>query len=121
MLDGKPMRPDVALAFDRMAAATRREAGLELLVSSGFRSDAEQARLWAAKFSPARPSKAPRMPYTTSVQIASRRDCERQTRQFLCATASRERRDAPRLSEGTTSACRGWRTVGLLHRQAKQA
>lgn len=45
---GKPMRPDVALAFDRMAAAARREAGLLLIVSSGFRTDAEQARLFAA-------------------------------------------------------------------------
>jgi hypothetical protein len=45
---GKPMRPDVALAFDRMAAAAREEAGLFLLVTSGFRSDAEQARLFAA-------------------------------------------------------------------------
>jgi hypothetical protein len=43
------MRPDVALAFDRMAAAAREEeAGLFLLVTSGFRSDAEQARLFAA-------------------------------------------------------------------------
>jgi hypothetical protein len=45
---GKPMRPDVAVAFDRMAAAARREAGLQLLVTSGYRSDAEQARLFAA-------------------------------------------------------------------------
>jgi soluble lytic murein transglycosylase-like protein len=45
---GKPMRPDVALAFDRMAAAARREAGLALIVTSGYRSDAEQARLFAA-------------------------------------------------------------------------
>jgi hypothetical protein len=45
---GKPMRPDVALAFDRMAAAARREASLLLAVTSGFRSDAEQARLFAA-------------------------------------------------------------------------
>jgi hypothetical protein len=45
---GKPMRPDVAPAFDRMATAARREAGLYLLVSSGFRSDAEQAVLFAA-------------------------------------------------------------------------
>ncbi|MEA2456998.1 MAG: hypothetical protein QOI45_3260, partial [Thermoleophilaceae bacterium] len=45
---GKPMRPDVALAFDRMAAAARAEAGLTLLVTSGYRSDAEQARLFAA-------------------------------------------------------------------------
>ena len=45
---GKPMRPDVALAFDRLAAAARREAGLFISVSSGFRSDAEQAKLFAA-------------------------------------------------------------------------
>jgi soluble lytic murein transglycosylase-like protein len=45
---GMPMRPDVALAFDRMAAAARDEAGLFLEVTSGYRSDAEQARLFAA-------------------------------------------------------------------------
>jgi LAS superfamily LD-carboxypeptidase LdcB len=45
---GEPMRPDVALAFDRMAAAAREEAGLLLGISRGFRSDAEQARLFAA-------------------------------------------------------------------------
>jgi hypothetical protein len=45
---GKPMRPDVALAFDRMAAAARKEAGLFISISSGFRSDAEQAALFAA-------------------------------------------------------------------------
>jgi hypothetical protein len=45
---GKPMRPDVAAAFDRMAAAARAEAGLALLITSGYRSDAEQARLFAA-------------------------------------------------------------------------
>ena len=45
---GKPMRPDVALAFDRLAAAARREGGLFLSVTSGFRSDAEQAKLFAA-------------------------------------------------------------------------
>jgi hypothetical protein len=49
---GKPMRPDVALAFDRMAAAARREAGLALLITSGYRSDAEQAQLWAANPDP---------------------------------------------------------------------
>ena len=43
---GKPMRPDVAAAFDRMQAAARRE-GLSLVVVSGFRSDAEQAALFA--------------------------------------------------------------------------
>ena len=42
---GKPMRPDVALAFDRMAAAARRD-GVDLLITSAFRSDAEQAILW---------------------------------------------------------------------------
>src|SRR5919106_1665413 len=49
---GKPMRPDVALAFDRMAAAARREAGLYLSITSGYRSDAEQARLWEANPDP---------------------------------------------------------------------
>jgi hypothetical protein len=49
---GKPMRPDVAAAFDRMAAAARREAGLFLSISSGFRSDAEQAILWNANPNP---------------------------------------------------------------------
>ena len=43
---GKPMRPDVAQAFDRMAAAARRD-GVALIISSGFRSDAEQAVLFA--------------------------------------------------------------------------
>jgi nitroreductase len=45
--NGKGMRPDVAAAFDRMALAAR-GAGLVLLVVSGFRSDAEQAALFAA-------------------------------------------------------------------------
>lgn len=40
------MRPDVAAAFDRMAAAAA-GAGLALVVNSGFRSDAEQAALFA--------------------------------------------------------------------------
>jgi transglycosylase-like protein with SLT domain/D-alanyl-D-alanine carboxypeptidase-like protein len=44
---GKPMRPDVALAFDRMARAARAD-GVELLIVSAFRTDAEQARLFAA-------------------------------------------------------------------------
>jgi transglycosylase-like protein with SLT domain/D-alanyl-D-alanine carboxypeptidase-like protein len=44
---GEPMRPDVALAFDRMAAQAR-DAGVFLAVTSAFRSDAEQARLFAA-------------------------------------------------------------------------
>jgi hypothetical protein len=45
--DGEGMRPDVAAAYDRMAQAAR-AAGLDLVVSSGFRSDAEQAALFAA-------------------------------------------------------------------------
>jgi hypothetical protein len=45
--DGEGMRPDVAAAFDRMAAAADAD-GVELLVVSGFRSDAEQASLFAA-------------------------------------------------------------------------
>lgn len=45
--DGKPMRPDVALAYDRMAAAARAD-GVSLVVVSGWRGDAEQARLFAA-------------------------------------------------------------------------
>jgi D-alanyl-D-alanine carboxypeptidase len=49
---GKPMRPDVAAAFDRMAAAARSEAGLFLSINSAFRSDAEQARLFAANPNP---------------------------------------------------------------------
>jgi len=49
---GKPMRPDVAAAFDRLAAAARSEAGLSLVVVSGFRSDAEQAQLFAANPDP---------------------------------------------------------------------
>lgn len=44
---GKGMRPDVAAAFDRMAAAASR-AGISLVINSAFRSDAEQAALFAA-------------------------------------------------------------------------
>jgi transglycosylase-like protein with SLT domain/D-alanyl-D-alanine carboxypeptidase-like protein/putative Flp pilus-assembly TadE/G-like protein len=44
--DGEGMRPDVAVAYDRMSAAARR-AGFDLVVVSGFRSDAEQAELFA--------------------------------------------------------------------------
>lgn len=44
---GEGMRPDVAEGFDRMAAAAQ-GAGIALLVVSGFRSDAEQAELFAA-------------------------------------------------------------------------
>ena len=45
--NGEGMRPDVGRAFDLMAAAARRD-GFALAVNSGFRSDAEQARLFAA-------------------------------------------------------------------------
>ncbi len=43
---GKPMRPDVAQAFDRMETAARAD-GVALLITSAFRSDAEQAVLFA--------------------------------------------------------------------------
>jgi hypothetical protein len=48
---GEGMRPDVAAGFDRMAAAAS-QAGLTLVVNSGFRSDAEQAALFAANPDP---------------------------------------------------------------------
>ncbi len=44
---GEGMRPDTAAAFDRMAAAATAD-GIALIVVSGFRSDAEQAALFAA-------------------------------------------------------------------------
>jgi Transglycosylase SLT domain/D-alanyl-D-alanine carboxypeptidase/Putative Flp pilus-assembly TadE/G-like len=44
--NGEGMRPDVAAAYDRMAEAAGR-AGHSLVVNSGFRSDAEQAELFA--------------------------------------------------------------------------
>ena len=43
---GKPMRPDVARAFDRMEKAGA-GAGIHLVVVSGFRGNAEQAALFA--------------------------------------------------------------------------
>jgi hypothetical protein len=48
---GEDMRPDVAAAFDRMAAAAS-QAGISLVINSGFRSDAEQATLFAANPDP---------------------------------------------------------------------
>jgi len=69
---GEGMRPDVAAAFDRMATAAS-GAGLALLVNSGFRSDAEQAALFAAHpdprwvAAPATPCTAAR-PSSTSVR-----------------------------------------------------
>jgi hypothetical protein len=44
--DGKPMCPAVGAAFDLMDAAAHRD-GVDLVVNSGFRSDAEQAVLFA--------------------------------------------------------------------------
>jgi Transglycosylase SLT domain/D-alanyl-D-alanine carboxypeptidase len=43
---GERMRPDVARAFDRMERAARAD-GVALLITSGYRSDAEQAVLFA--------------------------------------------------------------------------
>jgi soluble lytic murein transglycosylase-like protein len=51
MRQGRPMRPDTAAAFDRLAAAARK-ARFVLSISSAFRSDAEQARLFAAHRDP---------------------------------------------------------------------
>lgn len=45
--NGEGMRPDVGEAFDRMASAAQ-QAGFTLVVNSGFRSDKEQAALFAA-------------------------------------------------------------------------
>jgi hypothetical protein len=45
--DGEGMRPDVAVAYDQMVAAAQGD-GVALMVVSGFRSDAEQAELFAA-------------------------------------------------------------------------
>jgi len=45
--DDEGIRPDAAAAYDQMAAAARAD-GLVLMVVSGFRSDAEQAELFAA-------------------------------------------------------------------------
>ena len=47
MRDGEGMRPDVAAAYDQMVLAARGD-GIALVVVSGFRSDAEQAELFAA-------------------------------------------------------------------------
>ena len=48
---GKPMRPDVAQAFDRMERAARAD-GVSLLITSGYRSDAEQAELFRRRPDP---------------------------------------------------------------------
>ena len=48
---GHGMRPDVAAAFDQMSAAAA-SSGVMLVINSGFRSDAEQARLFRANPDP---------------------------------------------------------------------
>jgi hypothetical protein len=48
---GQGMRPDVAAAFDLMSAAAAK-AGVTLTINSAFRSDAEQAALFAANPNP---------------------------------------------------------------------
>jgi Transglycosylase SLT domain/D-alanyl-D-alanine carboxypeptidase/Putative Flp pilus-assembly TadE/G-like len=48
---GKPMRPDVARAFDRMNRAAHAD-GVALLITSAYRSDAEQAVLWRRRPDP---------------------------------------------------------------------
>lgn len=48
---GQGMRPDVAAAFDLMAAAAS-VSGVTLAINSGFRSDTEQAALFAANPDP---------------------------------------------------------------------
>ncbi len=48
---GHRMRPDVAQAFDRMAAAAAAD-GVHLIIASAFRSNAEQAKLFAANPDP---------------------------------------------------------------------
>ena len=48
---GKGMRPDVAAAFDRMNAAAS-AAGVPLIITSAYRSDAEQAVLFARRPDP---------------------------------------------------------------------
>ncbi|HEY5943057.1 MAG TPA: transglycosylase SLT domain-containing protein [Solirubrobacterales bacterium] len=45
--DGEGIRPDAAAAYDQMAVAAN-DDGVTLMVVSGFRSDAEQAELFAA-------------------------------------------------------------------------
>lgn len=69
--DGKPMCPAVAEAFDRMDTAAH-AAGVDLVVTSGFRSDAEQAELFRRHPDPkwvARPGTS-RHRYATELDIA---------------------------------------------------
>ncbi|MBM3270614.1 MAG: M15 family metallopeptidase [Candidatus Sericytochromatia bacterium] len=50
--DGKPIGANIAAAFDKMVGAAK-EDGVTLRVNSGYRSNAEQRRLWAANPNPA--------------------------------------------------------------------
>ncbi len=45
---GRPMRPDVAIAFDRLERAARAH-GIALVITSAFRTSAEQAELYARR------------------------------------------------------------------------
>ena len=70
---GKPMRPDVAQAFDRMERAARTD-GVVLSITSAYRSDAEQAALWARHPDPrwvARPGTSLHR-YATEVDLGPR-------------------------------------------------
>jgi LCP family protein required for cell wall assembly len=46
---GKAMRPDVAVAFDRLADAAQREGGHSIYINSALRTDAEQMSLFGAR------------------------------------------------------------------------
>ncbi|MBM3275481.1 MAG: D-alanyl-D-alanine carboxypeptidase family protein, partial [Candidatus Sericytochromatia bacterium] len=52
MRNGEPIGAHIADAYDRMAAAARQD-GVTLRVNSGYRSHAEQVRLWNANPNPA--------------------------------------------------------------------
>ena len=52
--DGQADATGRGRGFDRMAAAAREEAGLFLWITSAFRSDAEQGRLFARNPNPKR-------------------------------------------------------------------
>ena len=97
--NGKGMRLDVGRAFDLMAAAARR-AGVALVVNSGFRSDAEQARLFAAH-----PTRA-----------GSRRPAARCTAARPSWTSARRRRTAgspPTRGASASSSATRWEAVAL--------
>jgi Transglycosylase SLT domain/D-alanyl-D-alanine carboxypeptidase/Putative Flp pilus-assembly TadE/G-like len=84
--DGKPMCPAVATAFDLMDAAAHAD-GRDLVVNSGFRSDAEQAVLFARHPDPkwVAPPGHSRHRHATELDIAATRGAW----QWLAANASR--------------------------------